>query len=39
MDHTMHGSVQHSAELISINGNCGLGALSESGLEATNKDV
>ena len=39
MNHTIRGSVQHSAELIRINGNCGLGALSEEGLEATNKDV
>ena len=35
----MHGTIQHSAELIGLNGHYGLGSLSEEGLEATNKDV
>ena len=39
INHTMHGSIQHSAELIGMNGHYGLGSLSEEGLEATNKDV
>ena len=39
INHTMHGSIQHSAELIGMNCDYGLGSLSEEGLEATNKDV
>ena len=38
MNHTIHGYVQHSSELISRNGNCGLDALSEERMEAKNKD-
>ena len=35
---TLHGSIQHSAELIEMNGGLGLGWYSEEGLEANNKD-
>ena len=31
--------MQHSAELIALNGGYGLGDLSEEGLEANNKDA
>ena len=36
---TLHGSIQHSAELIEMNGGFGLGWYSEEGLEANNKDI
>ena len=36
---TLHGSIQHSAELIEMNGGLGLGWYSEEGLEANNKDI
>ena len=39
INHTLHGSVQHSVELIKLNGNTALGAYSEEAIEATNKDV
>ena len=39
MNHTLHGTVQHSAEIIELNDSFGLGALSEEGLEANNKDI
>ena len=39
LNHTLHGCLQHSAELISRNDGYGLGALSEEGLEANNKDI
>ena len=39
LNYTMHGTVQHSAELIRDNGNQGLGDLSEEALEANNKDI
>lgn len=39
LNHTLHGSIQHSAELMEMNGSRGLGGYSEEGLEANNKDV
>ena len=36
---TLHSSLHHSAELISLNGDRGLGELSEEALEANNKDI
>ena len=39
INHTLHGTLQHSAELISINDGYGLGNLSEECLEANNKDI
>ena len=36
---TLHGSIQHSAELIEMNGGLSLGWYSEEGLEANNKDI
>ena len=40
LNHTaMHGTLQHSAELISLNDGYGLGALSEECLETNNKDI
>ena len=39
LNHTLHGSLQHSAELISKSDGIGLGAMSEEGLEANNKDI
>ena len=39
MNHTLHGTLQHSAELISLNDGYGLGSLSEECLEANNKDI
>ena len=36
---TLHGSIQHSAELIQMNGGVSLGWYSEEGLEANNKDI
>ena len=38
LNFTLHQSIQHSAELITLNGGHGLGDLSEEGLEANNKD-
>ena len=37
INHTLHGTLHHSPELISIN--YGLGSLSEECLEANNKDI
>ena len=39
LNHTLHGAIQHSVELISLNDGTGLGAYSEEGLEANNKDI
>ena len=39
INHTLHGTLQHSAELISVNDGYGLGNLSEECLEANNKDI
>lgn len=39
LNHTLHGTVQHSAELIEMNGGESLGWYSEEGLEANNKDI
>ena len=38
LNHTLHGAIQHSAELIEMNGGESLGWYSEEGLEA-NKDI
>ena len=38
LNHTLHGTIQHSTELIQLNSGYGLGAYSEEGLEANNKD-
>ena len=39
LNHTLHGAIQHSAELIEMNGGESLGWYSEEGLEANNKDI
>ena len=39
VNHTLHGTIQHSAELIRMNGGESLGWYSEEGLEANNKDI
>lgn len=39
INHTLHGLIHHSCELIELNGCCGLGALSEECLKAANKDI
>ena len=39
INHTLHGLLHHSSELISLNDGYALGALSEEGLEATNKFI
>ena len=39
LNHTLHGTIQHSAELIELNGGESLGWYSEEGLEANNKDI
>ena len=39
LNHTLHGAVHHSTELMILNGGYGLGSLSEEGLEANNKDI
>lgn len=39
LNFTLHGAIQHSAQLIRENDNCGLGELSEEPLEANNKDI
>ena len=39
INYTLHGVLHHSSELIGLNDNCGLGALSEEGLEAANKNI
>ena len=39
LNHTLHGTIHHSAELIVLNDGYGLGMLSEEGLEANNKDI
>ena len=39
LNHTLHGTIQHSAELIRMNGGESLGWYSEEGLEANNKDI
>ena len=39
MNHTLHGTLHHSVELISLNDGYGLGSLSEECLEANNKDI
>ena len=36
---TLHTALVHSAELIRLNGDCSLGALSEEPSEANNKDI
>ena len=38
LNHTLHGTIQHSTELIQLNSGYRLGAYSEEGLEANNKD-
>ena len=39
LNHTLHGTIQHSVELIKMNGGESLGWYSEEGLEANNKDI
>ena len=39
LNHTLHGAIQHSVELIKMNGGESLGWYSEEGLEANNKDI
>ena len=39
MNHTLHGTLQHSCELIEMNNGVSLGWYSEEGLEANNKDI
>ena len=39
LNHTLHGAIQHSVELIQLNDDEGLGPYSEEGLEANNKDI
>ena len=39
LNHTLHGTLQHSAELITLNDGYGLGVLSEECLESNNKDI
>ena len=39
INHTLHGALQHSAELIEMNGGESIGWYSEEGLEANNKDI
>ena len=39
LNHTLHGTIQHSTELIKLNSGYELGAYSEKGLEANNKDI
>ena len=39
INHTLHGLIHHSAELIVRNDGFALGSLSEEGLEATNKFI
>ena len=39
INHTLHGSLHHSVELMSLNDDHGLGGLSEECLEANNKDI
>ena len=39
LNHTLHGAIQHSAELIEMNEGRSLGGYSEEGLEANNKDI
>ena len=39
LNHTLHRAIQHSAELIEMNGEESLGWYSEEGLEANNKDI
>ena len=39
LNHTLHGTIQHSGELIETNGGESLGWYSEEGLEANNKDI
>ena len=39
LNHTLHGTIQHSPELIKMNGGESLGWFSEEGLEANNKDI
>ena len=39
LNHTLHGVLHHSAELMIWNVGYGLGAYSEEGLEANNKDI
>ena len=39
INHTLHGLIHHSCEIMEINNVYGLGALSEEGLEAANKHI
>jgi len=39
LNHTLHGAIQHSAELIEMNLGLSIGWYSEEGLEANNKDI
>ena len=39
INHTLHGLIHHSGELIARNDSYALGSLSEEGLEATNKFI
>ena len=39
INHTLHGTLHHSPELISLHDGYGLGSLSEECLEANNKDI
>ena len=39
LNHTLHGTLQHSCELIEMNGGESLGWYSEEGLEANDKDI
>ena len=38
-NHTLHSTIQHSAELIEMNGGESLGWYSEEGLESNNKNI
>ena len=39
MNHTLHGTLHHSTELMTLNDGHGLGSLSEECLESNNKDI
>ena len=39
LNHTLHGTIQHNAEVIEINGEERIGWYSEEGLESNNKDI
>ena len=39
LNHTLHGTIHHSTEVIVLNDEHGLGMLSGVGLESNNKDI